>query len=83
MSPKLRRRFIRFVIAASLTVAAVLAAGWLIGPLAGLAVAVLGFLATAVAADDRLGTCLPLAIFSLIGLTLLTLVFIAVIKVNS
>lgn len=83
MNPATRNRLRRFAIAAGATVITAIAAGYLIGPRAALAAAVIGFLGTAAVADDKLGTCLPLAVFLLIGLTLLLLTFVGVILVNT
>lgn len=83
MTGSLRRRFKRFAISSAIAVAATFAAGYLISPLAALLAGVIGILGVAVASDDDLGTCLPLAIFLLIGLTILLMVFVGVILVNT
>ena len=76
-----RRR--RFAIAALLTIFGVISAGFLFGPLAALVIGIIGFLGTAAACDDGLGTCLIWAVLVVIGLALLTMVFVAVIKLNT
>ena len=78
-----RRRLKRFAISTLVAIAAATAAGFLIGPVAVMVVGVVGFLGVAVASDDNLGTCLPLAVFLLIGLTLLAMALVATIKVNT
>lgn len=78
-----RRRLKRFVVSASIAVAATVAASFLLGPVATLVIGVIGFLGVAVASDDNLGTCLPLAVFLLIGLALLAMALVAAIKVNT
>ena len=78
-----RRRLKRFAISTALAVAAATAAGLLLGTTAAVAASVVGFLAVAVASDDDLGTCLPLAVFFLIGLTLLLMALVATIKVHT
>lgn len=55
----------------------------MLGPVATLVIGVIGFLGVAVASDDNLGTCLPLAVFLLIGLALLAMALVAAIKVNT
>ena len=83
MTPNGRRRLKRFAISISVSIAAAVAAGFLLGPVACLVVSVVGFLGVAVASDDDLGTCLPLAVFFLIGLTLLMIALVATIKVHT
>ena len=78
-----RRRLRRFAISTSAAVAAAIGAGFLFGSVAAVAVSVVGFLGVAVASDDDLGTCLPLAVFFLIGLTLLLIALVATIKVHT
>ena len=78
-----RRRLKRFAVSTSISIAAAVAAGFLIGPVAAFVVALVGFLGVAVASDDNLGTCLPLAVFALIGLALLAMALVAAIKVNT
>ena len=83
LSGDLRRRLKRFGLSASVAVVVTIAAGAMLGPLAAIVAGALGFLGVAVASDDNLGTCLPLAVFFLIGLTLLALALVATIKVNT
>jgi O-antigen ligase len=83
MTAKGRRRLKRFALSTALAVAAATAAGWLLGTTAAVVTGVVGFLAVAVASDDDLGTCLPLAVFFLIGLALLLIALVAAIKVNT
>ena len=78
-----KRRLKRFAVSASGTVVATTLAGFLLGPIAALIVGVIGFLGTAVASDDDLGTCLPLAVFLLIGLVLLAMTLVITIKINT
>ena len=78
-----RRRLKRFAVSASVAVLATIAASFVLGPIATLATGVIGFLGVAVASDDDFGTCLPLAVFLLIGLTLLAMALVAAIKVNT
>ncbi len=78
-----RRRLKRFAISTALAIAATIIAGYLIGPVAALVAGVVGFLGTAIAADDELGTCLPFAVFFLIGVMLLLMVFVGTILINS
>lgn len=78
-----RRRLKRFAISTSVATAAAIAAGFLLGPTAAFVVGVVGFLGVAVAGDDNLGTCLPLAVFALIGLAVLVMMLVAVIKVHT
>ena len=83
MTEDSRRRLKRFAVSTSISIAAAIAAGFLIGPVAAFVVSVVGFLGVAVASDDNLGTCLPLAVFALIGLALLAMALVAAIKVNT
>jgi hypothetical protein len=76
-------RIRRFAISSVIALIATIAASYLLSPRAALATGVLGFLGVAVASDDKLGTCLPLAVFLLIGLALLLLVFVGTILVNT
>ena len=78
-----RRRLKRFAVSASVAVLATIATSFVLGPAVTLVVGVIGFLGVAVASDDDLGTCLPLAVFLLIGLTLLALALVMAIKVNT
>lgn len=78
-----RRRLTRFAVSTAVAIAGTIAAGLLLGPIATLVVGVVGFLGVAIASDDNLGTCLPLAVFFLIGLVLLAMALVAVIKVNT
>lgn len=78
-----RRRLKRFAVSTSVAVVATVAASFLLGPVATLVIGVIGFLGVAAASDDNLGTCLPLAVFLLIGLALLAMALVAAIKVNT
>lgn len=78
-----RRRLKRFAASSLIAIAAASAAGFLIGPTVALVVGVVGFLGVAIASDDNLGTCLPLAVFLLIGLALLAMALVAAIKVHT
>ena len=78
-----RRRLKHFAVSATLTVIVTVTAAYLIGPRVALAAGVLGFLAVAWISDDNLGTCLPLAVFLLIGLTLLVMALVGTILVFS
>jgi hypothetical protein len=78
-----RRRLKRFAISTAIAVAAATAAGLLLGTTAAVVASIAGFLGVAVASDDDLGTCLPLAVFFLIGLTLLIIALVATILVNT
>ena len=78
-----KRRLKRFIVSGSVAIAATTSAGFLLGPIATLIVGVIGFLGTAIASDDDLGTCLPLAVFLLIGLALLAMALVVTIKINT
>ena len=83
LTTSVRRRLRRFAVSTALAVTATMAAGFLFGPAAALLAGVTGFLGVAVASDDDLGTCLPLAVFFLIGIALLLMALVAAIKVNT
>jgi hypothetical protein len=83
MTGKGRRRLKRFAVSSSIAIVATIGAGFLLPPLVVLAIGAVGFLGVAVASDDDLGTCLPLAVFLLIGLVLLAMALVAAIKVNT
>lgn|GEM_PF-4789941 len=83
VSKKVRRRLKRFAVSTIIAITATIITAYLGGATAAFVVDVIGFLAVAVASDDNLGTCLPLAVFILIGLTLLTMALVATIKVNT
>lgn len=77
-----RRRLKRFLIAGSVTVVATAGAGTMIHPAAGAVVAAIGFLGTAIAADDKLGTCFPLAVLFLIIVVLVLMALYAAVMVG-
>jgi len=83
LTGNVRRRLTRFAVSAATAIIVTVATGFLLGPVAALVAGVIGFLGVAVASDDDLGTCLPLAVFFLIGLTLLLMALVATIKVNT
>lgn len=58
-------------------------AALLLGPAAALALAVLTFLTTAFVADDGVGTFFPLALMLVIAMTLILMMFVATVLVNS
>jgi O-antigen ligase len=78
-----RRRLKRFALSTALAVTAAIAAGLLLGTTAAVVASVVGFLGVAIASDDDLGTCLPLAVFFLIGLALLMIALVGTILVNT
>ena len=82
MGPNGRRRLKRFAIAAPLAVGATALAGLLWGPLVEAATAAIGFLAVAIAADDKVGTCFPLAVLFVIIVVLLMMALFAAVMVN-
>lgn len=78
-----RRRLKRFAVSTAVAIAATTASGLLFGSRTAFVVGVVGFLAVVFVSDDDLGTCLPLAVFLLIGLALLAMMLVMVIKIHT
>ena len=76
---KIKRFVASALIASSLTALV----GATLGPLAALITGAAGFLGVAVASDDELGTCLPLAVFFLMALSILVMALVGVVLLNS
>ena len=76
-----RRR--RFAIAVSSTAAASALAWTVAGPRAGLAVAVVGYIATAWACDDALGNCFIFAMLFLLVVVVILMALVGSVLLNA
>ncbi|MFM7852049.1 MAG: hypothetical protein ACKO96_09055, partial [Flammeovirgaceae bacterium] len=65
MENKTKTRLKRFAYSSLLAISVSVIVGALFGPIATLISGCIGFLGVAIASDDDLGTCLPLALFFL------------------
>lgn len=83
MEKATQQRIKRFVASAFIASSLTALVGITLGPLAALITGAVGFLGVAVASDDELGTCLPLAVFFLMALTLLVMALVGVVLLNS
>lgn len=83
MEKKTKIRLKRFVYSSLIAIISTLVVGKLFGPVATLISGTVGFLGVAIASDDDLGTCLPLAIFFLFALVLLVMALVGVVLLNS
>jgi hypothetical protein len=80
---KTKIRLKRFAYSSLIAVSITLIVGTLFGPVATLISGSVGFLGVAIASDDDLGTCLPLAVFFLIALVILVMALVGVVLLNS
>lgn len=83
MEKKTKIRVKRFAYSSLIAVSITFIIGNLFGPVATLISGAVGFLGVAVASDDDLGTCLPLAVFFLIALVMLVMALVGVVLLNS
>lgn len=83
MEKKTKLRLKRFVYSSLIAVSVTLIVGNLFGPVATLISGSVGFLGVAIASDDDLGTCFPLAVFFLIALVMLVMALVGVVLLNS
>jgi hypothetical protein len=80
---KTKIRLKRFAYSSLIAISITLIVGTLFGPVATLISGSVGFLGVAIASDDDLGTCLPLAVFFLIALVILVMALVGVVLLNS
>jgi hypothetical protein len=78
-----KRRIKRFFQSSLIAVSVTLVFGAFLGPVAALISGAVGFLGVAIASDDDLGTCLPLAVFFIIALVMLVMALVGVVLLNS
>lgn len=83
MDKKAKRRIKRFLYSSLIAVSVTLLVGAFLGPVATLISGSVGFLGVAIASDDDLGTCLPLAVFFLIALVMLVMALVGVVLLNA
>lgn len=83
MEKKTKLRLKRFAYSSLIAVSITLIVATLFGPVATLISGSVGFLGVAIASDDDLGTCLPLAVFFLIALVMLVMALVGVVLLNS
>jgi hypothetical protein len=78
-----KRRIKRFFQSSLIAISITLLFGAFLGPVAALISGAVGFLGVAIASDDDLGTCLPLAVFFIIALVMLVMALVGVVLLNS
>jgi hypothetical protein len=78
-----KRRIKRFLQSSLIAISITLLFGAFLGPVAALISGAVGFLGVAIASDDDLGTCLPLAVFFIIALVMLVMALVGVVLLNS
>lgn len=83
MEKKTKLRLKRFAFSSLIAIGVTLGAGALFGPVAALISGAVGFLCVAIASDDDLGTCFPLAVFFLIALVILVMALVGVVLLNT
>ena len=83
MEKRTKRRIKRFFQSSLIAVIITLLFGAFLGPVAALISGAVGFLGVAIASDDDLGTCLPLAVFFIIALVILVMALVGVVLLNS
>ncbi len=83
MEKRTKRRIKRFFQSSLIAVSITLLFGVFLGPVAALISGSVGFLGVAIASDDDLGTCLPLAVFFIIALVMLVMALVGVVLLNS
>lgn len=83
MEKKTKRRMKRFFQSSLIAISITLLFGAFLGPVAALISGAVGFLGVAIASDDDLGTCLPLAVFFIIALVMLVMALVGVVLLNS
>lgn len=83
MEKKTKIRVKRFAYSSLIAVSVTLIVGTLFGPVATLISGSVGFLGVAIASDDDVGTCLPLAVFFLMALVMLVMALVGVVLLNS
>lgn len=83
MEKRTKRRIKRFFQSSLIAVSITLLFGAFLGPVAALISGTVGFLGVAIASDDDLGTCLPLAVFFIIALVMLVMALVGVVLLNS
>ena len=82
MGPNGRRRLRRFAIAAPLATGVTALVSVTLGSIPAAVVGALSFLAVAAASDDKVGSCLPLAVLFLLIVILLMMALYAAVMVN-
>ena len=80
---KTKIRVKRFAYSSLIAVSITLVFGTLFGPAAALISGSVGFLGVALASDDDLGTCFPLAVFFLMALVMIVMALVGVVLLNS
>jgi hypothetical protein len=80
---KTKLRVKRFAYSSFIAIIITVVVGKLFGPVPTLISGCVGFLGVAIASDDDLGTCLPLAVFFLIALVILVMALVGVVLLNS
>ncbi|WP_143738087.1 hypothetical protein [Erythrobacter donghaensis] len=83
MEKKTKLRLKRFAYSSLIAIGVTLVAGTLFGPVATLISGTIGFLCVAIASDDDLGTCFPLAVFFIIALIILIMALVGVVLLNT
>ena len=83
MEKRTKRRIKRFFQSSLIAISITLLFGAFLGPVAALISGAVGFLGVAIASDDDLGTCLPLAVFLIIALVMLVMALVGVVLLNS
>ena len=83
MEKRTKRRIKRFFQSSLIAIIITLLFGAFLGPVAALISGAIGFLGVAIASDDDLGTCLPLAVFFIIALVMLVMALVGVVLLNS
>jgi hypothetical protein len=77
-----RLRLRRFAIAASVSTIAAAAVWYLVGPRAGVAVGVVGYLTTAWRSDGDLGYCFVFAVLALLIVVILAMALVGSVMIN-